>query len=89
MEEQWEKSYINSSDESTEDNEPPAKRMIPVCMPHDSARKNDIGHMPEMMDDRDHRSKCRMPKCSSCKIFLCFNGIRICFKRFQETKRIY
>ncbi|GFT41416.1 uncharacterized protein NPIL_677991 [Nephila pilipes] len=40
---------ISSTDELTEDNEPPAKRRIPVCIPHDSARKKDMRHMPETM----------------------------------------
>ncbi|GFT23131.1 hypothetical protein NPIL_74671 [Nephila pilipes] len=35
-------SSISSSNESIEDNGPPAKRRIPVCMPHDSARKKDM-----------------------------------------------
>lgn len=47
---------ISSSDESIEDSEPPAKRRIPACMPHDSARKKDVRHMPEMVGDRIHRS---------------------------------
>ncbi|GBM29756.1 PiggyBac transposable element-derived protein 1 [Araneus ventricosus] len=83
---------ISSSDESIEDSEPPARRRIPACMPHDSARKKDVRHMPEMVGDRIHRSKCRMPKCnalttvrcSKCKVFLCFNGSRNCVKQFHE-----
>ncbi|GFU02855.1 hypothetical protein NPIL_35661 [Nephila pilipes] len=56
-------SSTSSSDESIEDDEPPAKRRKPACMPHDYARKRYIRHVPEMTDDRSHRSKCRMPKC--------------------------
>ncbi|GBN42504.1 hypothetical protein AVEN_53567-1 [Araneus ventricosus] len=47
---------ISSSDESIEDSELPAIRRIPACMPHDSARKKDVRHMPEMVGDRIHRS---------------------------------
>ncbi|GFU07114.1 uncharacterized protein NPIL_136101 [Nephila pilipes] len=86
-------SSISSSDESIQNNEPPAKRRIPICMPHDSERKKDVKHMPEVMGDRSQRSEYRMPncnalttvRCSSCKIFSCFNGSRNCFKRFHET----
>ncbi|GFS69724.1 hypothetical protein NPIL_294931 [Nephila pilipes] len=60
-------SSINSSDESIENNEPPAKRRLPVCMPRDSSRKKDLRHMSEMMGDRSHRSKyiqTNVPNCA-------------------------
>ncbi|GFS88162.1 uncharacterized protein NPIL_178221 [Nephila pilipes] len=86
---------VISSDELIEDNEPPTKRRIPVFMPHESIRNQGVIHMPEIVGDRSHRSKYRMPKCtalytvrcSSCTIFLCFNGSRNCFKRFHEIQR--
>ncbi|GFS80125.1 piggyBac transposable element-derived protein 3 [Nephila pilipes] len=32
------------------------RRRIPVCMPHDSARKKDVRHMPEMTGARGLKS---------------------------------
>ncbi|GFT45828.1 uncharacterized protein NPIL_43331 [Nephila pilipes] len=83
--------FIFSSDKSIEDDEPLAKRRIPVCMPHDSAKRKDTRYMFEMTDDRSQKNKLRMLKCkalttvrrSSCKIFLHFNDSRNCYKRFH------
>ncbi|GFT22874.1 uncharacterized protein NPIL_134001 [Nephila pilipes] len=57
-------SILSSSNESIENKGPPAKRSIPICMPHDSVRKIDIRHMPERMDNCSQGSKRRIPKCN-------------------------
>ncbi|GFT06163.1 uncharacterized protein NPIL_453551 [Nephila pilipes] len=45
-------SSISSSDKSIEDNEPPAKRRILVCMPHNSVRKKDVRYVYARNDVR-------------------------------------
>ncbi|GFT83608.1 hypothetical protein NPIL_118851 [Nephila pilipes] len=47
----------NTLDESIEENEPPIKRRIPVCKPHDSTRRKDMRYMPLMINNRSQRIK--------------------------------
>ncbi|XP_035224597.1 uncharacterized protein LOC118197198 [Stegodyphus dumicola] len=77
-----------------ENDEPPPKRRVTTCIPHQAARNNEARHMPEMVGDRTHRSRCRNENCSAltnvqctdCKVFLCFTTSRNCFKAFHEYK---
>lgn len=62
-----------------------------VPLPHDALRKCSAKHMPQILDAKEHR--CRFPgctskkarmQCSTCKVFLCLNSNRNCFKVFHE-----
>ncbi|GFU31276.1 uncharacterized protein NPIL_33851 [Nephila pilipes] len=81
-------SSISSSDESIEDSERPAKRMILVCMPHDFAMKKNTRHMLEIMGDKIHRSQCRMSKCNALTTVRCSSAKYFCVSMAQETVSI-
>ncbi|GFS63173.1 hypothetical protein TNIN_47941 [Trichonephila inaurata madagascariensis] len=40
-----------------ENDEPPPKRRVTTCIPHQAAHNNEARHMPEMVEGRNHRSK--------------------------------
>lgn len=81
-----------SSDETTDGSdhdEPPAKLRKILPVPPKDMRKVDSKHMPEDMTHlQKTRSKCRLQgcnqltfvKCSTCKVYFCFNANRNCFK---------
>lgn len=78
-----------------EGDEPPTKRRATICIPHEAAQSKDAKHMPKIIGDRAHRSRCRNNKCSAlttvrctdCKMFICFTASRNCFKLFHENKK--
>ncbi|GFY46644.1 hypothetical protein TNIN_42291 [Trichonephila inaurata madagascariensis] len=41
-----------------ENDEPPPKRRVTTYISHQAAPNNEARHMPEMVGDRNHRSKC-------------------------------
>lgn len=80
----------NSSNSSFDSPEAKKQRRIQP-LPPVVARK--ASHMPEMaITEQKNRSKCRAPgcskltfvRCSTCKVFLCFNTERNCFKTFHS-----
>ncbi|GFY63302.1 hypothetical protein TNIN_176911 [Trichonephila inaurata madagascariensis] len=42
-----------------------------TCIPHQAAHTNEAGHMPEMVGDRNHQSRCRDEKCSALTTVQC------------------
>ncbi|GFV09168.1 cuticle protein 16.8 [Trichonephila clavipes] len=38
---------------------------VTTCIPHQAAHMNEAMHMPEMVGDMNHRSRCRNEKCSA------------------------
>nr|XP_015910855.3 piggyBac transposable element-derived protein 3 [Parasteatoda tepidariorum] len=83
------------TDDEDDNDEPPSRRRVRASIPHEAARSQEARHMPEMIGDRAHRSRCRNSKCSAlttvhctdCKVFLCFTASRNCFKAFHENKK--
>lgn len=69
---------LSSSDDSADDSEPASKRRISASLPHESASNKKERHIPEIIGDRVHRSKCRRSacnaqttvSCSSCKVLV-------------------
>lgn len=71
------------------------KRKMP--MPSDALRtSHSSGHLPEWPEN-GKPSRCRLPgcdspkcriRCSTCKVFLCLNANRNCFKLFHEVKTV-
>ncbi|GFS55133.1 DDE_Tnp_1_7 domain-containing protein [Trichonephila inaurata madagascariensis] len=54
-----------------ENDEPPPKRRVTTCIPHQAAHNNEARDMPEMVGDRNHRSRCRNEKCSALTTVQC------------------
>lgn len=86
---------VESTDEEDQDGEDhfssvnKRRRIIPI--PHEAARQT--MHLPENMSDKQkNRSKCRLQnckgltfvRCSTCKVFLCFNNDRNCYMKFHK-----
>ena len=68
------------------------KRKCVTPLPHDSLRKKKADHMPEIPID-GKPSRCRLPgcdspkcriMCSTCKVYLCMNANRNCYKLFHN-----
>ncbi|GFX45386.1 DDE_Tnp_1_7 domain-containing protein [Trichonephila clavipes] len=82
------KPYTTPSLADDENDEPPPKRRVTTCIPHQATHNNEATYMPEMVGDRNHRSRCRNEKysalttvqCTDCKVFLCFTSTRETFK---------
>ena len=62
-------------------------------LPHDTRRKKKTNHLPAVQKDGKF-SRCRLPgcdsnkcrvMCSTCKVYLCLNNNRNCFKSFHEV----
>ncbi|GFS42986.1 DDE_Tnp_1_7 domain-containing protein [Trichonephila inaurata madagascariensis] len=50
------------SQAEVENDEPPPKRRVTTYIPHQAAHNNETRHMPEIVGDRNHRSRCRNEK---------------------------
>ncbi|GFS81093.1 transposable element Tc3 transposase [Trichonephila clavipes] len=48
-----------------ETDEPNQKRRVTTCVSHQAAHDNEATHIPEMVEDRNHRSRCRNKKCTA------------------------
>lgn len=68
------------------------KRKAVTPLPHDNLRKKKAEHMPEIPEG-GKPSRCRFPGCQSpkcrvmcttCKVYLCMNANRNCYKLFHE-----
>ncbi|XP_064464721.1 piggyBac transposable element-derived protein 3-like [Ornithodoros turicata] len=84
---------VETSDSSTDENTPGSRKpFLPLHPP--KMRSCGALHMPEMGTTQKARSRCRLPgckaltavRCKECKIFLCFNGSRNCYKGFHTQK---
>lgn len=81
----------NGEEDDNECEPPPPKRKTP--MPSHALRTStSAGHLPEWPED-GKPSRCRLPgcdspkcriRCSTCKVHLCLNANRNCFKLFHE-----
>ncbi|GFY73348.1 hypothetical protein TNIN_254891, partial [Trichonephila inaurata madagascariensis] len=54
-----------------ENDEPPPNRRVTTCIPHHAAHINEARHMPEIVGDRNDRSRCRKEKCSAFTTVQC------------------
>ncbi|KAJ4446477.1 hypothetical protein ANN_13173 [Periplaneta americana] len=83
----------SSGDEDDNHEHISSKRRKIIPIPHEASRKSNALHLPENLSDKQkNRSKCRYPgckyltyvQCSDCKVFLCFNNDRNCYKQFHS-----
>ncbi|CAJ1081222.1 piggyBac transposable element-derived protein 3-like isoform X2 [Xyrichtys novacula] len=82
-------SFEDSSEDSEEEYQPPAKTRLP--QPEPSVRRLGSRHMPEMMDIK-HAVRCRNKgcngktfiRCTKCKMFLCITKQKTCFKDYHS-----
>ena len=78
-----------SDDTSSEDENAQSPKVTPLPSP--SARYSAADHMPVLCEQKN-ASRCRMPgckgksriKCEKCRVFLCLQGQRNCFKTFHK-----
>lgn len=73
---------------------PGPSRHVPI--PLDVHRKHAAKHVPMIPGNKDHR--CRFPgyvskkarmQCSTCKVFLCLNSKRNCYKVFRVKCKMF
>jgi hypothetical protein len=77
---------------SEDEDDPAPRRRVTVPLPCDALRKSGAHHLPEIPPEAK-LARCRMPgcknqkcrfRCTKCKVFLCLNNNRNCFKTFHE-----
>lgn len=73
---------------SNSPNVPPKKKLKPSLRPVEDVRYDNFGHMIERskVQQRCKLESCNFKTtsfCEKCKVYLCFNGERNCFKTFH------
>lgn len=90
----YDTSTREESDSDFTDNSslPPACKKAKVLHPPDVLRTKHVLHLPEF-PQRTSKNRCRMPgcsansariRCSTCKVYLCIQENRNCFKLYHE-----